>query len=40
MVKQGMDHLTSESQSGTIITTVSADTAVFKIVSDLFLTLF
>lgn len=35
-----MDHLPSESQSGTIIPTISADIAVFKIVSNLFLTLF
>lgn len=30
MLKQGMDHLPDESQSGTIITMASADTAVFE----------
>lgn len=30
ILKQGMDHLTDESQSGTLITAASADTAVFE----------
>jgi len=30
MLKEGMEHLSGESQSGTIIAMVSADTAVFE----------
>lgn len=30
MLKQGMDNLPGEGQSGTIITTASADTTVFE----------
>lgn len=30
VLKQGIDHLTDESQSGTLFTAASADTAVFE----------